>query len=511
MHLESPPNRHRCEFYREDICSAMEHSFEYYAAPGVRIRFGRGRSLIGSGLESLHDLCLRGSHGREAPTAVTSMRRFPIQRMQTPDHPSAGLSSYAPAKIAQASEPRSIVYGDLTLFSAFQPIFSLSHMRAAGYEAVLRAHDGLDRSVSPLDVYGRSARLGDLLALDRLALGLHLDNFGRMQCDREWLFLHIHATALTDQWQGAALLSEMRRAGLAPQRVVLQVLEPREADLKKMAEGIRFFRQSGFLVALDDFGAGHSNIDRIWQLDPDIVKLDRNMVFQASQRPSIARILPGLVSLLHEAGKLVLIKGVESEQEALIAMESNADFVQGAYFSRSVTTRVDAREARATVHDLLAIYRQRTEAREHADAARLAPYIRAFQRVADRVCAGEGLDDVCWNFLSLDDAARCFLLDEDGQQIGRNVVSLAADASPRQARFLPMADAEGANWLRRPYFRNAINAPEQIQVTLPYLSINEANDCVTLSIAINIDGRRCVLCGDIDWNRRPDARTKSAI
>lgn len=428
--------------------------------------------------------------------------------MQTPEHTTTETAQAA-SKLSAIGEARSIVYNDLTLFSAFQPIFSLSHMRAAGYEAVLRAHDGLDRSVSPLDVCGRAARLGDLLALDRLALGLHLENFSHMQCQREWLFIHIHATALTDQWQGAALLSEMRRAGLAPQRVVLQVLEPREADLKKMAEGIRFFRQSGFLVALDDFGAGHSNIDRIWQLDPDIVKLDRNMVFQASQRPSIARILPGLVSLLHEAGKLVLVKGVESEQEALIAMECNADFVQGSYFSRPVSSQVDAREARATMHDLLAIYRERTEAREHADAARLGPYIRAFQRVADRVCAGEPLDDVCWNFLSLDDAARCFLLNEDGQQIGRNVVSLAVDASPRRSRFLPMADAEGANWLRRPYFRNAINAPDQVQVTLPYLSINEANDCVTLSISISIEGRRCVLCGDIDWNRRPEARTKS--
>ena len=428
--------------------------------------------------------------------------------MQTPEHPDTDLG-HALAKPNHNGDARSIVYGDLTLFSAFQPIFSLSHMRAAGYEAVLRAHDGLDRSVSPLDVCGRAARLGDLLALDRLALGLHLENFGHLHCEREWLFIHIHSTALTDQWQGAALLSEMRRAGLAPQRVVLQVLEQRDADLKKMAAGIRFFRQSGFLVALDDFGAGHSNIDRIWQLDPDIVKLDRNMVFQASQRPSIARILPGLVSLLHEAGKLVLIKGIESEQEALIAMECNADFVQGSYFARPIASQVDAREARATMHDLLAIYRQRTEAREHADATRLSPYIRAFQRVAERICAGEPLDDVCWNFLSLDDAARCFLLDENGQQIGRNVVSLAVDASPRRTRFLPMADAEGANWLRRAYYRNAITAPDQVQVTLPYLSINEANDCVTLSIAISVDGRRCVLCGDIDWNRRPEGRTNT--
>jgi hypothetical protein len=44
---------------------------------------------------------------------------------------------------------------------------------------------------------------------------------------------------------------------------------------------------------------------------------------------------------------------------------------------------------------------------------------------------------------------------------------------------------------------------------LPYLSINEENDCVTLSIALTIDGRLCVLCGDIDWNARNEVRTSS--
>ncbi len=240
---------------------------------------------------------------------------------------------------------KQVRYGDLTLYSAFQPIFSLSHMRAAGYEALLRAHNSLDASVSPLDVFGRAARLGDLLELDRLAQSLHLDNFRNLHCDREWLFVHIHPAALADQWQCAALLSELRRLGLKPQRIVLEVSDRQAADLRKLAEGVRIFRQYGFLIALDDFGAGHSNLDRIWQLDPDIVKLDRNIVFHASQRAQVARVLPGLISLLHEAGKLVLIEGIETEREALLAMEGDADFVQGSYFSRPAAAPVDTQSS----------------------------------------------------------------------------------------------------------------------------------------------------------------------
>ena len=42
----------------------------------------------------------------------------------------------------------SVEHDGLTLSSVFQPVFSLSHMRAVGYEGLLRAHDMLDRPVS---------------------------------------------------------------------------------------------------------------------------------------------------------------------------------------------------------------------------------------------------------------------------------------------------------------------------------------------------------------------------
>jgi hypothetical protein len=38
-----------------------------------------------------------------------------------------------------------------------------------------------------------------------------------------------------------------------------------------------------------------------------------------------------------------------------------------------------------------------------------------------------------------------------------------------------------------------------VHVTRPYLSINEAVPCVTLSVATQVADRTCVLCGDIDW------------
>jgi EAL domain-containing protein (putative c-di-GMP-specific phosphodiesterase class I) len=391
-----------------------------------------------------------------------------------------------------------VQHGELTLSSVFQPIFSLSHMRAVGYEGLLRAHDALDRPVSPLDVFGEAARLGDVLQVDKLAQTLHLENFKVLGAEREWLFLNVHPGALTDPYLAAALLATLKRLDLPPRRIVLEVLEHRAEDLERLADAVRQFRERGFLIALDDFGAGHSNVERIWQLNPDIVKLDRIMLSHAAHRADMATILPGLVALLHEAGKLVLVEGVETEHEAQMALACNADFVQGFFFGRPNPGAADALHATTCISELTERYRDQADARERRNASRIAPYLRAFERAAERLAAGEPLEEVCWNFLALDHAARCFLLDAKGKQAGRNVV-LRADRAAHETRFLPLADAQGANWLRRPYFRDAINAPEHVHVTRPYLSINEALPCVTLSVATRVGEQTCVLCGDIDW------------
>ena len=390
-------------------------------------------------------------------------------------------------------------HGGLTLTSVFQPVFSLSHMRAVGYEGLLRAHDVLDRPVPPLDVFGDAARVGDLLVVDRLAQGLHLENFRLLGAQREWLFLNVHPGTLTEPYHAAALLANLRRLGLPPRRVVLEVQAQPATAIDPLVDALIAFRERGFLIALDDFGAGHVDVGLVWLLKPDIVKLDRVMLLHAAHRADMAATLPALVALLHDAGKLVLIEGVETEHEAQLALSCNADFVQGFFFGRPHPGVADAALAQTVIADATERYREDAHAHERRIASRLAPYIRAFERAAERLAAGEPLDDVCWNFLGLDDAARCFLLDASGRQIGRNVV-LRVDRAHGDARFPPLADAQGANWLRRPYFRAALGGvPGRVYATEPYLSINEALPCVTLSVAVQTGGRPCVLCGDIDW------------
>lgn len=68
----------------------------------------------------------------------------------------------------------------------------------------------------------------------------------------------------------------LQRYQIPAARVVVETIEGAIADEGQLSESVQFYKNLGCLVAIDDFGAGHSNIERIWRLVPDIVKLDRS-------------------------------------------------------------------------------------------------------------------------------------------------------------------------------------------------------------------------------------------
>jgi EAL domain-containing protein (putative c-di-GMP-specific phosphodiesterase class I) len=399
----------------------------------------------------------------------------------------------------EAGARHTVVYGGYTVFSVFQPVFSVAHRRAIGYHASLRVHDEDGQQAPSHEVFTEAARHGDLLELGRLAESLYLGNFRAFDSHDEWLFLSLHPAALMDTSYGDALLAGLKALNFPPQRVVLEVPEQAGGETGRFVEIVDSLRKSGFLIALSGFGAQHSNIDRVWHLRPDIVTLDRVILQQASEHSHIERVLPGLVSMLHESGQLVLLGGLSTERDALIALESNVDFVQGTYFARPTMDPVEPRVAAAAMDALSASLRERVMAREHAQTARLAPYVAALEDACRHLVSGRPVELATQALLALPESARCFLLDADGRQIGDNLVPQGRRVSRRAKRFRPLLHSEGASWERRPYFIEAARGPGHVHLTAPYLSINEAHLCVTASIAAKTRMGLQVLCVDINW------------
>lgn len=397
-------------------------------------------------------------------------------------------------------------YAGLRLSSHFQPIFSVAHSRVVGYEALMRASDPHGNPVGPLEVFSKSQDFFSTLLLDRLSRTVHVQNFQSQDTGDGWLFLNVNAEVFLDSMNhGDDFADLLQSTGFPAHRVVTEVLEQGVLDEVKLAEAVHFFRSKGFLIALDDFGAGHSNFDRIWSLQPDIVKLDRSMIARAGANLRIRRMMPVMVSLLHEAGSLVLMEGVETATEALIAMDADADFVQGYHFARPAAALPSASASHALFDRLWQDFKEVTLPEVSGQRQEIGPYRNAIGYAASLLESGIPLAQAAGGFLQLPGAERCFLLDSEGRQIGQNIIN---DRHPPAVdkRYAPLLNADGANWSRRYYFRRALDHPGKVQVTRPYLSISGANQCITVSIGIHLNGDMLVLCGDVNWRDRGAVR-----
>jgi len=385
-------------------------------------------------------------------------------------------------------------YRGYHLRSAFQPIVSLSHRRVVGYEALLRATGPDGAPVAPPALFAMTEDARGTVELDRSCRALHVRNFPAAEVPDTWLFLNVSPQVVVEGPRHGPFFERLLTEARFPaHRVVVEILEDRVADEPHLALAADYYRSLGCLVAIDDFGAGHSSIHRIWRLKPDIVKLDRHVVQAAASDARAGRMLQNMIAMLHEAGSQVVAEGVETLDQALAVMDTDADFVQGYYFGRpgSVLTAPDLG---ATLEPLCRAYHHQTRARSREYLGRFAGFQDAFARAVAALQAGETLEDACGTIVRQPGFLRAFLLDADGFQIGDNVEGRL----PRDARFAPLVDARGANWFRRPYFRKAIDRPGALQHTRPYLSITDARLCVTLSIAFERDGQRMVLCGDLE-------------
>ena len=211
---------------------------------------------------------------------------------------------------------------------------------------------------------------------------------------------------------------------------MLESTLPDDADFDRRIDELR---ELGCLVSLDDFGAGHSNFDRVFRLRPEIVKLDRSVVVRAEVDAHARRIASQMVSLLHECGCLVLMEGIETDEGAYTALRCDVDFVQGYHFGRPAPALAGG----AGLHALRAAW-DRFDRQSVSDdrlwQEQMSPYKQSIELASVLLAGGASMDEACTRFLSQPGADMCYLLDKQGRQVVANAFRDGAVAPAARER-----------------------------------------------------------------------------
>lgn len=213
----------------------------------------------------------------------------------------------------------------IQLASVFQPIIDPSGQVVAE-EALLRSKSyGLQ--IPPLSVFRIAAAHGQLVAFDRLVRTLHLLNYLAYPRQHERLFLNVHPRLLGEVSKHGIVFEEiLSSVHWSPQHITLEFLEDDVAsgDFINLRQAVSNYRQRGYGIAIDDFGGEQlSRLDSIWELKPDVVKLERHLLLKSESSARIRKSLVHLVEMLHQLEAKVVMEGIETQAQHLIRLVKN--------------------------------------------------------------------------------------------------------------------------------------------------------------------------------------------
>ncbi len=216
------------------------------------------------------------------------------------------------------------VYEQKSFRIVYQPVVDVKTGEIFSYEALLRSTDPAFASPPQLIQ----------AALDNDCIG----EFGRMLRDKTIsdapetaLFINLHPAELGEGW----LVRPDDPIFEHADAIFLEITESVPLTHFDLCHSIlREVRSRGVKLAVDDLGAGYSNLKYIADLAPEVVKIDRDLIIALHTLPRQQKLVTAIVQLCNAMGAQVVAEGVETLEEFKAVVDTGVDFIQGYFLAR---------------------------------------------------------------------------------------------------------------------------------------------------------------------------------
>ena len=233
---------------------------------------------------------------------------------------------------------RQAVCNDFKGFEAyFQPLFHTDSHTLYGAETLMRFRSEEFGMISPVEFIPVLEETGLIIPLGRWILHQALQ---ACQTVRQWIpnfqitvnvsYIQIMKSNIINE-----IVSAIEEYDIPPSQVVIELTESgaieTDTHFSKIWDKLK---ANGIRLALDDFGTGYSNFQYLYDLQPDIIKIDRSFTAKALENEYEYNLLNLMSGLVHNLDLKICIEGIETEEERNRMQELSPDYSQGFFFGR---------------------------------------------------------------------------------------------------------------------------------------------------------------------------------
>ena len=149
------------------------------------------------------------------------------------------------------------------------------------------------------------------------------------------LFVNVSTRELADPRLPTRVADTLLTAGLAPQRLTLELTESgKDPHPERTAATLEEIRALGVELAIDDFGTGSSGFGRLLEMPGATVKVDQSLTRDLLRKRDAAAVVRSVLLLGHDVRRIVVVEGVENAATLERLQEAGCTHVQGFHLSR---------------------------------------------------------------------------------------------------------------------------------------------------------------------------------
>lgn len=378
----------------------------------------------------------------------------------------------------------------------FQPIVSVRKKAITGVEALSRGI--ADTVLIPPDLLFGSAEKFDVTEkIDNICKKKAIQNFASTFTDSRLLFLNIDVSGLDKGALGisnttlgiSSLIRYTKEACIKHENIVIEILESKINNMEKLLEIISILRSRGFLIAIDDFGSGYSNFDRLSLIKPDIVKIDRSLVKDIDKCNYKQEIFKSITGLARKIGSIIVAEGIETKEEAFKCIELRADLLQGFYFAKPAEIISDS--ILPLINKISSEFKNYLECKLNFKKNITDIFASTVFEIKDLLLFASDTNLELYKIVTLYPFIESiYLLDFSGRQISDTVLS--PNTKPRYKSELFSPAKKNADHSLKQYYYKIKTGETEFHITEPYISGATGNCCITISTFLNNEYIICI-------------------
>ena len=214
---------------------------------------------------------------------------------------------------------------------AFQPIIYAQSGKLYAVEALLRNVQDIPNITTIDDLFDLVFSNDYLYEFDLLLREKAIKKFANINIPNLKLFYNLDNRIIYNKnYSSGNTQKILTKYNLSKDKIIFELSEKGTSiEQNALSTMLQRYKQSGYSIAIDDFGIGVSGLKLLYFSEANIIKIDRFFISNIDQDSKKKLFCSSIIDMAHIMGMQVIAEGVETEKEFYTCKDIGADFIQG--------------------------------------------------------------------------------------------------------------------------------------------------------------------------------------